>query len=196
MRERSSFAAFDFSTRDLYRHAIEEIARRSRCTEMDVARRALDLAQRAASARRRGRARTGAAACARTRLLPGSRPGGPSWNVNSAYRMPWNQRLTRCTRAAGVLGYAGSIVALSIAMTAAMVHVAGPPSPALLLAAAIVALALLAASDIAVSIVNLWVTHFCNARVLPGLELVDGVPTELRTRGCRADPADQHCGHR
>ena len=49
MRERSSFAAFDFSTRDLYRHAIEEIARRSPCTEMDVARRALDLAQRAES---------------------------------------------------------------------------------------------------------------------------------------------------
>ncbi len=66
-------------------------------------------------------------------------------------------------------------------MTAAMVHVAGPPGPALLLAAAIVALALLAASDIAVSIVNLWVTHFCDARVLPGLELVDGVPTELRS---------------
>ncbi len=43
------------------------------------------------------------------------------------------------------------------------------------------ALAFLAASDIAVSIVNLWVTHFCDAKVLPGLELVDGVPTELRT---------------
>src|ERR1700722_8290581 len=48
MRERSSFAAFDFSTRDLYRHAIEDLSRRSHRTEMDVARRALDLAERAA----------------------------------------------------------------------------------------------------------------------------------------------------
>ena len=42
-------------------------------------------------------------------------------------------------------------------------------------------LALLAASDIGIAVVNLWVNHFCTASVLPGLELVDGVPTELRT---------------
>ncbi|MHB8475132.1 MAG: GH36-type glycosyl hydrolase domain-containing protein [Steroidobacteraceae bacterium] len=177
MRERSSFAAFDFSTRDLYRHAIEEVARRSHCTEMDVARRALDLAERAAVADAR-------APEPRHPPEPGYylvAAGRPQLERELGYRTPWSQRLTRCTRAAGVLGYAGSIVALSIAMTAAMVHVAGPPGPALLLAAAIVALALLAASDIAVSIVNIWVTRLCDARVLPGLELVDGVPTELRS---------------
>ena len=50
-----------------------------------------------------------------------------------------------------------------------------------LAAIVITLLALLAASDVGIAVVNLWVNHFCNARVLPGLELVDGVPTELRT---------------
>src|SRR5450631_2317267 len=179
MRERSSFAGFDFSTRDLYRHAIEDLSRRSHRTEMDVARRALVLAERAAL--------TGGGARVSERehaLEPGYylvSAGRPELERELGYRIPWNQRLARGTRAAGVLGYGGSIAVLSIAMTAAMVFAAGPPSPAIIPAAVVALLALLAASDIGVSIVNLWVTHFCSANVLPGLELVDGVPTELRT---------------
>ena len=34
----------DFATRDRYRHAVEEIARRSRLSEYDVARKAIQLA--------------------------------------------------------------------------------------------------------------------------------------------------------
>ena len=42
-------------------------------------------------------------------------------------------------------------------------------------------LALLMASEIAVAAVNLLVTHLIDAVILPGLELADGVPAELRT---------------
>jgi cyclic beta-1,2-glucan synthetase len=166
MRERSSFAAFDFSTRDLYRHAIEDLARRSRHTELDVARLALEQAEGAA-----GRGSQHA-------LEPGYylvAAGRPELERALAYRIPWNQRLARWTRAAGVAGYAGSIAVLSIAMTAALIAAVGAP------AGLIVLLAMLAASDIAITVVNLWVNFFCNATVLPGLELLDGVPTELRT---------------
>jgi cyclic beta-1,2-glucan synthetase len=180
MRERSSFGAFDFSTRDLYRHAIEELARRSHCTELEVARRALDLAARAAL--------TGDA---RPRVNQPQHELEPGYYLVAAgrvilerelgYRIPWRQRLARGTRAAGLAGYAGSIVALSIAMTAVMVMAEGPPSIARIPAAAIILLALVAVSDVAVSMINLWVNRFCDARVLPGLELIDGVPNELRT---------------
>jgi cyclic beta-1,2-glucan synthetase len=180
MRGRSSFAAFDFSTRDLYRHAIEDLSRRSRHTELDVARRALGKAQRAAA--------TGAAGFAKSESRHALEPGyylvsegRAELERELAYRIPWNQRLARWTRAAGVAGYGGSIAALSIAMTAALVLAAGAPSVNILADVVIVLLALLAASDIGITIVNLWVTHFCNASVLPGLELVDGVPTDLRT---------------
>ena len=174
LRERSSFAAFDFATRDLYRHGIEELARRSRRTEMDVARRALDAAQRVAE---RGAEPQRAA-----------EPG--YWLVSEGrvelerelnYRVPFTQRWARGARSAGVLGYAGSIAALSIALTLAMAYAAGLPDLGALSCAAVMLLALLAASDIGICIVNIWVTHFCSATVLPGLELLDGVPSELRT---------------
>ena len=38
------YAAMDFATRDRYRHAVEEIARRSPLSEDEVARKAVDLA--------------------------------------------------------------------------------------------------------------------------------------------------------
>jgi cyclic beta-1,2-glucan synthetase len=187
MRERSSFAAFDFSTRDLYRHAIEDLSRRSRYTELEVAQRALAAAQRALAATPRAAA-PGTAGFAKLESQHALEPGyylvsrgRAELERELAYRIPWNQRLARWTRAAGVAGYGGSIAALSVAMTAALVFAAGAPSVNRVADVVIVLLALLAASDIGITIVNLWVTHFCNASVLPGLELVDGVPTELRT---------------
>ena len=45
------FAAMDFATRDLYRHAVEEIAKRSPLSQTEVAERAVALAQRRASPR-------------------------------------------------------------------------------------------------------------------------------------------------
>jgi cyclic beta-1,2-glucan synthetase len=178
MRERSSYAAFDFSTRDLYRHAIEDLSRRSRHTEMDVAQRALDAAQRAAGLGSTGKPEPQHA------LEPGYylvSAGRAQLEQELGYRIPWNQRLARWTRAAGVLGYEGGIAILSIAMTAALVFAAGAPDDNRITAIVIELLALLAASDIGITIVNLWVIHFCSASVLPGLELEDGVPTELRT---------------
>ena len=54
LRAESDFAAMDFPTRDRYRHAIEELARGSGHTELEVARRAILAAQRAAERRRSG----------------------------------------------------------------------------------------------------------------------------------------------
>jgi cyclic beta-1,2-glucan synthetase len=178
MRERSSYASFDFSTRDLYRHAIEDLSRHSRHTESEVARRALEKARRAAED-----ARAGAAAIRSHHALePGYYligKGRLELERELDYRVPWNQRLARWTRTTGVAGYAGGIAALSVAMATALA--VGVPAGGGIAVFCIALLAALAASDIAISLVNLWVTHFCNAAVLPGLELVDGVPTELRT---------------
>jgi len=188
LRERSSYGAFDFSTRDLYRHAIEDLSRRSQHTEMEVARRALAKARRAAEL---GIADTGAGAGAgpaesqpQHALEPGYylvSAGRAELERELAYRIPWNQRLARWTRAAGISGYAGAIAGLCVAMTAAVMLAAGAPGRGDMAAIVIALLALLAASDVGIAVVNLWVNHFCNASVLPGLELVDGVPTELRT---------------
>jgi len=180
LRERSSYRAFDFSTRDLYRHAIEDLSRRSRHTEIEVVHLALGRAQGAAE-------RFGAHpadAQARHALEPGYylvSDGRAGLERELAYRIPWSQRLARWTRAGGIGGYAGGIAVLSAVMVAALIYAAGVPGLNAVSAVIIVALALLAASDIGITVVNLWVNHFCHPKVLPGLELVDGVPTELRT---------------
>src|SRR5262245_15497641 len=43
-REESEFGVMDFATRDRYRHAVEDLARGSGCSEMEVAREALAMA--------------------------------------------------------------------------------------------------------------------------------------------------------
>ena len=108
LRERSSYAAFDFPTRDLYRHAIEDLSRRSNHTEMEVARRALQKAQRAAEHFNSGTARSEPVHA----LEPGYylvSAGRAQLERELAYRIPWDQRLARWTRAGGILGYAGGI---------------------------------------------------------------------------------------
>ena len=50
LRARSSFADMDFATRDRYRHAVEELARGSGLTEVEVAREAAAMADAAPSA--------------------------------------------------------------------------------------------------------------------------------------------------
>src|SRR5450631_2014651 len=180
LRSESAYGAFDFSTRDLYRHAIEDLARRSRYTELEVARRALDAAQRA---------RVASQAAVRpesTRELEAGyylvSTGRAPFERELGYRVPLSQRVTRATRGAGIHGYAGAILLLSVALTGGFLMTAGSfRAGAGWAQAAITLLALLAASDIGIAMVNLWVTHVCSARVLPGLELKNGVPAELRT---------------
>ena len=179
LRSESSYAAFDFPTRDLYRHAIEDLSRRSRFTELEVTRRVLNVAQRAAAlddGERVGRRSPHS-------LEPGFYlvdAGRTGFEAELNYRIPLKVRLERATRAAGISGYAGAILALSVAIDAALVaQLRGHAQPAFIAAMAL--LGLLAASEIAVAAVNLWVNHFCSARVLPGLELKDGVPREFRT---------------
>ncbi len=172
LRDQSAFGSFDFATRDSYRHAIEELARRSNHTELDVALRAVEAARSA------GRA-----------LHAESEPGYYLVSAGRAelerklgYSPPWNESCARGMRAAGVTGYVTAIALVSLAVTAVfLLAVDAAPRADLAIGSALVLLALVAASDIGTAVVNLGVTHFCHPRALPALELLDGVPAELRT---------------
>ena len=180
LRSESNFAAIDFAGRDLYRHAIEDLARGSMSTELEVTRRALDAARRDPAG-----TRDSAASTQRSRETePGYYlvcDGRAALEREIGYRAPLNRRLGRWMRSAGVAGYAGGICALSVAITAAYVLMAGWPHHNPIAAAVGVLLALLAASEVAVAVVNLSITHLIEAAILPGLELADGVPAEFRT---------------
>jgi cyclic beta-1,2-glucan synthetase len=170
MREQSHYASLDFPTRDLYRHAIEDLARGSGRPELEIARIALELGRRAGS---EGRVR-----------VPGYylvADGRAELERAVGYRTPWNRGVAHATRAAGLKGYVGAIVfssALLLLMVWSSLGMDARP-PAVLVAALLTGLLL--ASEIAVALVNLWVTQLCSATVLPALEFADGVPAEYRT---------------
>src|SRR4029077_4958429 len=91
LRAVSNFGAMDFTTRDRYRHAIEDLARGSKRTEVDVTGEAIARAQRAAS----DRGPAGTAAGSRTEdpgyyLISKGRRG---FERDIGYRVPLTQWL-------------------------------------------------------------------------------------------------------
>jgi cyclic beta-1,2-glucan synthetase len=179
LRANSDFAAMDFPTRDRYRHAIEELARGSGHTEIKVARRAIAAAKRAAP-----EAPNRDGATARRERDPGyyliSR-GRREVETELGFRAPFRDWFVRASTAAGMVGYLGTIAAVSAIILAlpllALVKSGVSEWTRFILAT----LALVPAIDAAVSLVNRAVTICIRPATLPGLELHDGVPTELRT---------------
>ncbi len=176
LRAGSEFAAMDFPTRDRYRGAIEQLARRSPCSELDIAERAL-AAGRAAGAER-------ADARERARVEdPGYHliaEGRAALEQSVGFRPPLHLRINRWQAGQGIHAYAYAILVVTAALLGlawALVPVGGP--------AGVVALWLLAlllpATEGASALVNHLVAWRFGAVALPGLELAGGVPGSLRT---------------
>jgi cyclic beta-1,2-glucan synthetase len=179
LRAASRFGAMDFPTRDQYRHAIEDLARASRRSELDVTRQALALARRAASAT----PRSGAS--------PDDRSEEPGYYLISegrslleqelGCRVPLPRRLFRALLSGATPGYlvgGAAVSAILLALPLLAGHAAGTGPVALVLLGL---LALIPASDLAVALVNRAVAWLVGPRALPRLELPDGVPASLRT---------------
>ena len=177
LRKDSDFAQMDFTTRDLYRRAIEEIARGSRSDESEIASRALAASKRAAQ-----RPRSDPAA-ARERepgyyLIGGGRE---RLEREMGHRAPLRDRIFRLQVRLGVMGYVGMIaVATAIVLAVSLLAVAGVgASEKMLIALAFVGF--VPASDIGVAIVNRIITEQVGAMRLPAMDLRDGVPDDLRS---------------
>ncbi|MFC3068472.1 hypothetical protein [Phenylobacterium soli] len=170
----SSFRDLDFATRNLYRSAIEELARQSGRTELDIGRRALALAEAGNRAHgpEDGRADPG------YYLLSSGRP---AFEADIGYRpaLPaWPERLGRALGlrgyGAGIVGAAAGFLALPLLGLAAL----GVGDAWLGLLAVLGAIPAL---DAAVALANCAVTHSCRPTPLPALELQGGVPSSLQT---------------
>ncbi len=166
----TAFASMDFATRNLYRGAIEELSARCTSSELDVARHALAAARRSPDDPRKSDPGY--------HLLAGGRR---EFEITLGFRPPLHARLARLGRALGIGGYA-TVVAFTtvLLLTLALLAMAATGLGwAWLLVLA--ALGAIPALDLAVSLVNRAVTTGFGARLLPGLELLDGVPSGLRT---------------
>ncbi len=178
LRERSAFADMDFATRDRYRHAVEELARGSGRTEVEVAREAAARAEAAASADdaepslRAGRHDPG------YYLISDGRSG---FERALHARVPSAVRLRRAYVRSATTGYLGTIALVTALILVAplLLSADGGAAGAGIIVVAI--LALFPASDLAIALVNRSVTYVLGPRPLPRLDLDDGVPTRLRT---------------
>jgi cyclic beta-1,2-glucan synthetase len=170
------FETMDLATRTLYRSAVEELARGSKRSELDIAGAAVLAASRERQAEpTTEQARRGDPGY---HLLAGGRR---AFEAALSYRPPMRSWLARLNRSLGLGGYVSAI-----ALVAAILLLA----PLLALAAAGVrpavigllgVLGAIPAIDAAVALVNRGVNLGFAATLLPALELRDGVPSHLRT---------------
>jgi cyclic beta-1,2-glucan synthetase len=169
-----AYAQMDFATRDRYRNAIEQLARRARHSEEEVAAQAIALA-RAARDQGGGHDRphhVGYYLISRGRFELERKAG---------YRPTVRERVARFGFDHQALGYLGTMAGTTaIGVVALLVHAArhGATDAQLWLVALVV---LLPVSELAINLLNLVVTSQVPPRPLPKLALFEGIPPGSRT---------------
>ncbi|WP_413728522.1 GH36-type glycosyl hydrolase domain-containing protein [Sodalis sp. RH19] len=177
LRRHSAFDEMNFTTRNLYRSAIEQLSRGSSYSELDIADKVLAAAHEAAASQ--------------NDPLEAARVGDPGYHLIAGgrrrfeqsidFKPPWRLRISRMAIEPGIAGYGGAIILLSLLLAAwagSKLLAAGLGAGAL---AVFIILALPALSDAASALVNRLVNWRLGASPLAGLALTDGVPTALRT---------------
>lgn len=170
------FAEMDFPTRNLYRTAVEELARGSGLSELEIARRAVLAGAQAVagSPEHDGRqADPGYYLCA---------GGRQAFETAVGYRPPLAVVFGRFYRALGIGGYigAGGLVAMLLLALPIVFHTQATPGWRIWLGV-LGTLGAIPALDAAVALVNQELTHRFGVTPLPALELRSGVPKHLRT---------------
>ncbi|MCL6615413.1 MAG: glycosyl transferase, partial [Firmicutes bacterium] len=165
------YGRMDFATRDLYRHAIEELARWSRLDEEEVAREAVAAARRAEGERHRH---------VGYHLIG---KGRREFQGKLGCRVPFPHRLygygwIRAHPAAVYFGSLGFFTLGAFAVAAPFLLRREGPIP---VRVAALALSFLVASEIGLQLQNRLITRFLPPRPLPRLDLEKGITDEYRT---------------
>ena len=187
----SLFREMDFPTRNLYRSAIEELARGANRSELDVAHAAVLAARHATCARGGVPDAGGPDAGGAEGTVEENRLGDPGYHLLGdgrqafeaaiGFRPPphtWPARLIRAVGVGGYVGIGGTVAAVLLAIPLFILHSNGI-GPAWLSLLGV--LGAIPAIDAAVALVNGAVTRGFGATLLPAMDLHRGVPAHLRT---------------
>jgi cyclic beta-1,2-glucan synthetase len=168
------YPTMDFATRDSYRQVIDRLAKRSAMTELQIADAALALARNCADQDSR-------AAHVGYYLVDG---GLGQLEQTVAARIPLTSRLRRQCKRAPLTLYLGGTLLLVAAIAGGLWTLLGnaPISTDLLaVEAALVALAVLAATVPATTLINWITTLLVKPRRLPRLDYESGIPRDRAT---------------
>jgi cyclic beta-1,2-glucan synthetase len=175
----SDFASMDFPTRNLYRSAIEKLARGSKLSELEITRAALIAAANPSYQARR--ADDGVDSRERDpgyHLIAGGRP---IFERTVGFRAPMRSWLVRFNTRIGIAGYIGSVIIVAAIVLLLPLIALGEPGIGDWSLRLLALLGLIPSMAMAVAIVNRVVTRGFGTTILPGLELRDGVALNLRT---------------
>jgi cellobiose phosphorylase len=167
------YSNMSFATRDRYRHAVEEIARRGRLTEQQVARKAVHLAQTEAAARPTDRS-----AHVGYYLIDAGR--GALERI-AQMRLSPAIILEKIARRYPLPIYLTAVTTLTLATTVAFMIVAARWGAGAVSLVLVAVPALLCAAHLGIGIVNLLATVVVRPRLLPRLDFGEGIPAPHRT---------------
>jgi cyclic beta-1,2-glucan synthetase len=162
------YGQMDLETKERYRREIQQLSRRTGEPEAEVARRVVELAEKGRAANDGRQAHIGyyLIDCGRQQL-----------EKAIGYSPKYREAVGRFVLKRGATFYLGSIAALTAIGVAAAIGIAlvAGGSPFMCLLSAL--LALIPASELAMGIVNYWVTRSLPMHTLPKMELRTGIPT-------------------
>ena len=173
-----TYAHMDFASRDLYRHVIEDIARTSRLTEIEVAETAIRLTRENPD----GKGRTTRESHVGYYLVD---KGLPDLEHAAGVRLPFLRKLEKNCRDAcrdnSLVFYLGTIFFLTI-MGTAWILISGCRYGMSLTATVTLGLCVfLAIGQLAIELVNRAVTFAVRPHYLPRMDFPDGIPPDART---------------
>ena len=177
LRADSEFEAMEFVTRDMYRRAIERLSRGSGQTELEVANRVVAVAKQAVQRAPEGKLSDRERDPGYYLIARGRR----QFERQLGYRPRAAEFLSRVSTSARSVSYLGLIVLTTIFVAALPVYALGQTGIADWTLVWFGFLAIVPASDIAVTLVNRAVVKRFGPAILPGMELAEGVPAHLRT---------------
>jgi cyclic beta-1,2-glucan synthetase len=170
-----AYVATDSKSRDRYRHAVEDIARRSTGDEHEIAELAVELAS---AAQRRDPDNVGHSHVGYYLIDAGR----AELEARFRYRPRLRERLSRFVLRHPTATYLGSTLVLTTGLVAGAVFATKSRSSAGKgLLAALGVLSVVPASEVALTIVNGFVTALLPPRLLAKLDFPKGIPAEHRT---------------
>ncbi len=164
-----AYSRMEFSSRDRYRHVVEKISKRTRTSEIDIAKAVVQLA---------GKSSESPANHVGYYLID---EGRHQLEAQFNYEPRTIEKLSRFFLRNPTASYLTTLVALILLVLILILLIMSryTDSPWLLALSAL--LALVPASEIALTVLNWDVTHFFSPRLLPRMDTSRGIPDEART---------------
>ncbi len=177
------YGKMDFATRDRYRHAVEKIAKASRLSEDEVARKAIQLAHEgAAGAMAQGGTHDGAGGDRTSHvgyyLID---KGLPQLKRAAEVRLSIAETVQRTSRRFPLLLYLGTIVLLTLIFAGSLLTEAHAGGLHDWILTPIAILVVLCTSHLAIALVNWVATLLAAPQPLPRLDFSKGIPPDCRT---------------